>query len=98
MLFQPTHSRKNPSLTSLNAEGYVALFGDNTGRQSVSISLCALLYAEKNSISSSEDSVNIMTLGDDLYSRLSKLSGQAYLMSTELPVMITIFDEGYELL
>ena len=49
----------------------------------------------KGSILDSTTLVNIMNLGNDLYSMLSRLSRQSYLLLTEIPTMLTVQDTDY---
>ncbi len=78
------------------SQGNVDLFGENAGRQCVAMSLCSLIYVHrKGSILDSTTLVNIMNLGNDLYSMLSRLSRQSYLLLTEIPTMVTVQDTDY---
>ena len=43
------------------------------------------------------DLVNIMNIGNELYSGLSSLSRQSYLLFTEVPEMIIVFNIKYQL-
>ena len=61
------------------------------------MSLCALVYYRIKGINSSNDLVQIMNMGNELYSILSQSTGQSYLMLTELPSMITMLEENYQL-
>ena len=72
------------------SQGNVALFGSNAGRQCVAMSLCALIYNHRSPICSSTDLANIMNIGNELYSVLSRLHNQDFLLLTELPDMITV--------
>ena len=75
----------------------VVLFGLNAGTQCVAMSLTSLIFAHRNGISSSMDLVQIMNIGNELYSSLSRLSGQTFLMLTEVPEMVSIFNTTYQL-
>ena len=75
----------------------VAMFGLNAGTQCVAMSLASLIYNKKNGIVSSMDLVNIMNIGNELYSGLSSLSRQSYLLLTEVPEMIIVCDITYQL-
>jgi hypothetical protein len=70
------------------SQGNVDVFGENAGRQCVAISLCSLIYVP--SILDTSALVNIMNLGNELYSMLSRISRQIYLLLTELPTMVTV--------
>ena len=61
------------------------------------MSLCAIIYRHKQVINSPNDLVAIMSIGNELYSSLSRLAGQTYLMQTELPTKLTVFDDNYQL-
>jgi hypothetical protein len=80
------------------SQGNVDVFGTNAGKQCVSMSLCALIYKyTKTSITGPEDLTIIMNIGNELYSVLSRLCGQTYLLLTELPTMVTVLDTNYQL-
>ena len=53
------------------------------------MSLCALIYSKIRRITSVDDMIQIMTVGNQLYSSLSFLARQSMLMLTELPEMCT---------
>ena len=59
-------------------------FGENAGKQCVTMSLSALIYNKIKGIHSCNDVVQIMKMGNQLYSTLSQCTGQVYLMQTEL--------------
>ena len=73
------------------------MFGLNAGTQCVAMSLASLIYNKRNGIVSSMDLVNIMNIGNELYSGLSSLSRQSYLLLTEVPEMIIVCDITYQL-
>ena len=58
----------------------VAMFGLNAGTQCVAMSFASLIYNKRNRVVSSVDLVNIMNIGNELYSGLSSLSRQSYLL------------------
>ena len=64
---------------------------------SQAMSLCALIYNNVRGIRNSDDLKQIMHIGNQLYSTLSRLAGQSFLQLTELPTMLTVFDENYQL-
>ena len=74
-----------------------AMFGLNAGTQCVAMSLASLIYNKRNGIVSSMDLVNIMNIGNELYSGLSSLSRQSYLLLTEVCKMIMVFNINYQL-
>jgi hypothetical protein len=79
------------------SQSNIDVFGaENAGRQCVGMSLCSVIYVYRNGpISDSSDLVHIMNIGNQLYSMLSRLSGQNYLLLTELPSMLMIEDTNY---
>ena len=79
-------------------QGNVAVFGTNSGRQCVAMSLCALIYKfTKTAVNTPEDLIVIMDIGNELYSALSRMTRQTYLLLTELPNMVTVLDTNYQL-
>ena len=102
-----TDIEKNPGpLVDLDAtkticapycQGNVAVFGQNAGQQCVAMSLCALMYNKIKMIDSTDDLIQIMNVGNELYSSLSLLARQSLLMLTELPTMISVFEECFQL-
>ena len=78
------------------------VIGGNAGRQCVAMSLCALVYSKKRKITSFDDIIQIMIVGNQLYSSLSLLkrhfNSQSMLMLlTELPGMVTVFERFFQL-
>ena len=51
----------------------------------------SLIYNNKQGINSADD------LGNRLYSSLSQLTRQSFLMQTELPTLLNVFETDYEL-
>ena len=47
-------------------------FGENTGKQCVAMSLIVLIYDNSKGIYSSDDLIQIMEVGNQLYSTLSQ--------------------------
>ena len=54
------------------------------------MSLCALLYSKIRRVTS-VDMIQIVFVGNQIYSSLSLLARQFVLMLTELPGMVTVF-------
>ena len=73
------------------------VFGLNAGSQCAAMALTSLIYNHRNRIKSSLDLVNILNIGNELYSGVSKLSRQSYLMLTELPEVVNMFNTNYRL-
>ena len=61
------------------------------------MSLCSLIYNARQRISSGHDLINIMNIGNQLYSSLSQLARQSYLIQTELSTMLHVFEADYQL-
>ena len=85
----------NPGPPIDYSQDNVLLFGSNAGTQSVAMSLTSLIHNNRNGITSSTGFVNIMNTGNELYTALSRLSRQSYLLLTEVPEMITMFNSIY---
>ena len=73
-------------------KGSVDIFSENAGRQFMQPDLC-----HNNSVLEACDLVNVMNLGNQLYSALSRLSKQIYLLLEELLTMVTVEDNDYSL-
>ena len=94
----PAFNNPGKSIHAPYSQGNTDVFGENAGRQCVPMSLCSLIYYNRNnSIFDSSDLVHIMNLGNQLYSTLSRLSRQMYLLLDELPKMITIENTDYSI-
>ena len=79
------------------SQGNIEIFGPNAGQQCVAMSLTALIFNQTNFICLTEDLSEIMNAGNNLYSTLSKSSEQAFLLLTDLPGMVRIFETEYKL-
>ena len=69
-------------------------------QQCVATSLCALIYSmisKMRRITSVDDTIQIITVGNQLYSSLSLLARQSILMLTELLEMVTVFERFFQL-
>ena len=78
-------------------QGNVTGFGENGGQRCVAMSLCALIYSKITKITSVDDMTQKMIVGIQLYSSLSLLARQSMLMLTELPGMVTVFEQFFYL-
>ena len=78
--------------------GNVAVFGENAVQQCVAMSLCALSYSKIRRITSVDDMIQIVIVGNQLYSSLSLLARQSMFMLTELPGMVTVFERFFSAL
>ena len=61
------------------------------------MSLRALIYHNMKGISNPDDLKQIVHIGNQLYSSLSKLARQSFLLLTELPTMLTVLQGNYQL-
>jgi len=77
------HVDSRKTIAAPYSQGNELVFGQNAGQQCVAMSLCSLIYNARQSISSAQDLINIMNFGNQLYSSLSQLARQSYLMETE---------------
>ena len=77
------------------SQGDQIIFGETAGQQCLAMCLCALIYNKQQNISSPEDLVRIMNIGNELYLNLSHLARQSLLMFTELPSQLTVSDIDY---
>ena len=78
------------TIHALYCQGNVSVFRENAGQQCVAMSLCALLYSKIRRVTS-VDLIQIVIVGNQIYSSLSLLARQSVLMLTELPGMVTVF-------
>ena len=78
-------------------QGNVTGFGENGGQRCVTMSLCALIYSKITKMTSVDEMTQIMIVGIQLYSCLSLLARQSMLMLTELPGMVTVFEQFFHL-
>jgi hypothetical protein len=94
----PTFIDPKKTLCAPYSQDFIDVFGVNAGKQCVGMSLCALLYKyRKGTIKYSADLIMIMDMGNELYSMLSRITGQMYLLLTELPETLTIEEVNYGL-
>ena len=62
-------------------QGNVVVFGENAGQQCAAMSLCSLINSKIRRITSVDDMIQIMTVGNQLYSSLSLLASEDNLCS-----------------
>ncbi len=94
----PTFMDPSKTVHAPYSQDFIGVFGPNAGQQCVAMSLCSLLYKySKGSMKYSADLIMIMDIGNELYSMLRRLTGQIYLLLTELPEKLTVQDTNYEL-
>ena len=93
----PTYVDPNKTIVASYSQGNESVFGQNAGQQCVAMSLCSLIYNDTQGISSANDLIQIMNIGNQLYSSLSQLARRAHLMQSELPTALNVFDTDYQL-
>ena len=93
----PTYVDPNKTIVASYSQGNELVFGQNAGQQCVAMSLCSLIYNDTQGISSANDLIQIMNIGNQLYSSLSQLARRAHLMQSELPTALNVFDTDYQL-
>ena len=67
------HVDPNKTIKESYKKGDVVVFGQNAGQECVAMSLCALIYHNVKGISNPGDLKQIVHIGNQLYSSLSKL-------------------------
>ena len=77
------------------SQGNQIIFGETAGQQCLAMCLCALIYNKRQKICTPQDLVHIMNVGDELYSNLSRLARQSFLLLTELPSQLTVFETNF---
>ena len=77
----PTPLSIDPSktITAPHSLANELVFGQNSGQHCVAVSLCSLIYNNNQRISSANDLVSTMNIGNQLYSSLSQLTRQSFL-------------------
>ncbi len=66
----PSYVDPNKTIAAPYSQGNELLFGQNTGQQSIAMSLCSLIYNITKRISTANDLIQIMNIGNMLYSSL----------------------------
>ena len=82
------------------SQGNEALFGENAGKQCVAMSLTALIYHEIEDFNLWTSSIlnNIFTIGNNLYISIRySVRTNDYLLFTEIPCNVSIFNKVYAL-
>ena len=65
--------------------------------QAYNMSLSALVFNFRNSITSSADLIQIMNNGNNMYSALTQSAKQGLLLLTDLPHTVNFYDTNYQL-
>ena len=79
------------TITALHSQANELVFRQNSGQQCIAKSLCSLIYKNKQGINSANDLLSIMNNRNQLYSILSQLTKQSFIMQTELPTLLKVF-------
>ena len=82
------------------SQGNEALFGVNAGKQCVAMSLTVVIYRQIEDISLWTNSTlnNILVIGNNLYSSIRcSVRTNDYLLLTDVPDMVSIFDKVYSI-
>ena len=61
------------------------------------VAVCIGINNFTSLVTSSEDLQDIMNIGNELYSVLSRLHNQDFLLLTELPNMVTVFETNHQI-
>ena len=78
-------------------QGSIVVFGENAGQQCVAMRSCDLIYNKIRGITSVDDMIQLMTVGNLLYTSLFLLARQSMFMLTELQEMGTVFEQFFQL-
>ena len=102
-----TDIEKNPgpsvyvyATNTINApycQGNFTGFGENGGQRCVAMSPCGLIYSKITKMTSVDDMTEIMIVGIQLSSCLSLLARQSMSRLTELPGMVSVFEQFFHL-
>ena len=82
------------------SQGNEALFGENTGKQCVAMSLTAIIYNHIEDINlwTSSTLNNILTIGNDFYTSIRcSVQTNDYLLLTDVPCIVSIYNKVYTL-
>ena len=90
------HVDSSKTIAAPCSQGNELVFGQNSRQKCVARSLCSFIYNTRQRISSGQDLIDI-NIGNQLYSGLSQLARQSYLMQTELPTMLNVSEADYQL-
>ena len=94
----PTIVDPTKTIAAPYSQGNIAVFGTtNAGRQCVAMSLSALVFNFRKAITSSADLIQVMNIGNCLYSTLLQSTKEMFLLLTDLPAMVSLFEASYDL-
>ena len=77
------------------SQGNQVIFGETAGQQCLAMCLCALVFDKRQEICTPEDLVQVMNIGNELYLNLPRLARQSFLLFSELPTELTVFNTNY---
>ena len=80
---RPMYVDPSKTIAAPYSQGNELVFGQNAGQQCVATSLCSLIYDRKQGISSANDLIQIMNIGNQLYSSLSVSISQTVLFNAD---------------
>ena len=93
----PMYTDPSKTITAPYSQSNELVLEQNSGQQCVAMSLYSLIYNNKQGINSADDLVSIMNIGNRLYSSLSQLTRQSFLIQTELLTLLNVLETDYEL-
>ena len=82
------------------SQGNEALFGENTSKKCVAMSLTAIIYNHIEDINlwTSSTLNNILTIGNDFYTTIRcSVQTNDYLLLTDVPCIVSIYNKVYTL-
>ena len=85
------------TITAPYSQSNELVLEQNSGQQCVAMSLYSLIYNNKQGINSADDLASIMKIGNRLYSSLSQLTRQSFIMQTDFTTLLNVLETYYEL-
>ena len=79
----PMYVDPSKTIAAPYSQGNELVFGQNVEQQCVAMSLCSLIYNNKQGIGSANDLIQIMNIGNQLYSSLSQFNSQVVLFNAD---------------
>ena len=79
------------TIAAPDSQGNIEVFGSsNAGTQCVAMSLSAPVFNFRSSITSSADLVQVMNIGNNMYSALAHSAKKGLLLLRDLPAMVSL--------
>ena len=94
---RPVYVDPSGTIAAPHNQGNELVFGQNARQQCAAMSLCSLIYNNKQGISDAKDLIQVIKIENQLYSSLSQLARYSYLMQTELRTMLNVLDTNHQL-